>query len=87
MLAVKGIFDEGKIEFLDPVPTDRRSMVAVVFLDVGQEEVEDATEALLLSQSPTFRRLVDRSLSEIEKGSSQPIQSLLMEVRAELDSE
>jgi hypothetical protein len=80
MLAVKGIFEEGKIEFLDRVPTEKRSMVAVVFLDVDQNEVEEAAEALLLSQSPTFHRLVERGLGEIEKGNSRTIEALLNEL-------
>ena len=80
MLAVKGIFEKGKIEFLDPVPVDRRSMVAIVFLDVDQDQVDNAAEALILSQSSTFRRLVERGLAEVEQGTSRPLEALLNEL-------
>ena len=38
MLALRGICEGGKIELLDPAPRDLRSLVAVVFLDVEQEQ-------------------------------------------------
>jgi hypothetical protein len=31
MLALRGVYEKGKIELLDPPPNDTRSLVAVVF--------------------------------------------------------
>lgn len=42
---------------LEAVPRTLRSEVAVVFFDVGAQEVEEVEEAASLAQSPTFRRL------------------------------
>jgi hypothetical protein len=80
MLALRGICEGGKIELLDPVPRDLRSLVAVVFLDVEQEQVEEAREAMLLARSPTFRRLVERGLAEVERGNTRPVGELLDEL-------
>jgi hypothetical protein len=80
MLALRGICESGRIELLDPVPKDLRSLVAVVFLDVEQEQVEEAREAILLAQSPAFRRLVERGLAEVERGNTRPVGELLDEL-------
>ena len=80
MLALRGICEGGKIELLDPVPRDLRSLVAVVFLDVEQEQVEEAREAMLLAQSPTFGRLVERGLAEVRQGNTRPVRELLDEL-------
>ena len=80
MLALRGICEGGKIELLDPVSRDLRSLVAVVFLDVEQEQVEEAREAMLLAQSPAFRRLVERGLAEVERGNTRPIRELFDEL-------
>ena len=80
MLALRGICEGGKIELLDPVPRDLRSLVAVVFLDVEQEQVEEAREAMLLARSPTFRRLVERGLAEVKRGNTRPVRELLDEL-------
>jgi hypothetical protein len=80
MLALRGICEGGKIELLDPVPRDLRSLVAVVFLDVEQEQVEEAREAVLLAQSPAFRRLVERGLAEVKRGNTRPVRELFDEL-------
>ena len=41
---------------------------------------EEAKEAMLLAQSPTFRRLVENGLSEIKQGKSRPVEELLNEL-------
>lgn len=79
MLALRGICEGGKIELLDPVPRDLRSLV-VVFLDVEQEQVEEAREAMLLARSPAFRRLLERGLAEVERGNTRPVRELLDEL-------
>ncbi|GAG14168.1 unnamed protein product [marine sediment metagenome] len=79
MLALRGICEGGKIELLDPVPRDLRSLV-VVFLDVEQEQVEEAREAMLLAQSPAFGRLVERGLAEVKRGNTRPLRELLDEL-------
>jgi len=80
MLALRGICEGGKIELLDPAPRDLRSLVAVVFLDVDQEQVEEAREAMLLAQSPAFGRLVERGLAEVKRGNTRPVRELLDEL-------
>ena len=80
MLALQGVCEGGKIELLDPVPRDLRSLVAVVFLDVEQEQVEEAREAILLAQSPAFGRLIERGLAEVERGNTRPVRELLDEL-------
>ncbi len=80
MLALRGICKDGKIELLDPVPRDLRSLAAVVFLDIEQEQVEEAREAVLLAQSPAFGRLVERGLAEVERGNIRPVRELLDEL-------
>jgi len=80
MLALRGICEGGQIELLDPVPRDLRSLVAVVFLDVEQEQVEEAREAVLLAQSPAFGRLVERGLAEVKQGNTRPVRELLDEL-------
>jgi len=83
MLALRGICEGGKIELLDPVSRDLRSLVAVVFLDVEQEQVEEAREAMLLAQSPAFRRLVERGLAEVERRNTRSVGELLDELPVE----
>jgi hypothetical protein len=80
MITVKGLFDGEQIEFLEPVPIARRSLVAIVFLDAEEEDVDEAKEALLLSQSPAFRRLMDRAADDIEYGRTHPAEDFLNEL-------
>lgn len=80
MVAVKGIFDGQRIEFLEPPPTRDRSLVAIVFLDVADEELEDLTEASILSQSSTFHRLIERAIGQIKEGRTRPVEALLDEL-------
>ncbi len=80
MFAIKGVFDGEKIEFLEPVPTKKPSLVAIVFLEVEEGTLQEATEALLLANSPTFKRLVARGLEEIDRGNTRPVEDLLNEL-------
>ena len=80
MLAVRGICENGRIELLEPVPKDIRSIVAVVFIEVESPEMPEAKEAELLAQSPTFGRLVKRGLADIERGNTRPVEELLHEL-------
>ena len=80
MITVKGIFDGERIEFLEPVPTRERSLVAIVFLDAEVEDINEAEEALLLSQSPAFKRLMDRAADDIEYGRTRPAEDFLNEL-------
>ena len=43
MIAVKAIYEQGQVEFLEPVPQVERALVAVVFLGI------DPVEALVAS--------------------------------------
>ena len=80
VLAVRGICENGRIELLDPVPKDIRSMVAVVFIQTESFEMSETEEAALLAQSPTFKRLVKRGLTDIEQGNTRPVEELLNEL-------
>ena len=80
MLAYHGMVESGKIELLDPPPKDTRSLVAVVFLDAEPDQIADARETLLLARSPAFKRLIERSLPEVEQGRTRPVQELLDEL-------
>jgi len=80
VLALRGICEDGRVELLDPVPRDLRSLVAVVFLDVEQEQVEEAREAAVLAQSPAFGRLVERGLAEVRRGNTRPVGALFDEL-------
>ena len=80
MLALRGMYEGGKIELLDPPPKDTRSLVAVVFLDAGLDEIADAKETLLLAHSPAFKRLIEHSITEVEQGQTRPVQELLDEL-------
>ena len=82
MLALRGMYEGGKIELLDPPPKDTRSLVAIVFLDVGPDQIADAQETLLLAHSPTFKRLVERGLAEVQQRQTRPVQDLLDELPA-----
>ncbi|MBE2235742.1 MAG: hypothetical protein IAE85_19775 [Anaerolinea sp.] len=55
-------------------------MVAVVFLDAEPDQITDAKESLLLARSPVFKRLIERSIREVEQGQTRPIQDLLDEL-------
>jgi len=80
MLALRGMYEEGKIELLDPPPKDTRSLVAVVFLDAEPDQIADARETLLLARSPAFKRLIERSLTEVGQGRTRSVQELLDEL-------
>lgn len=80
MLALRGMYEKGKIELLDPPPNDTRSLVAVVFLDAGPDQIADAQETLLLARSPAFKRLIEHSVTEVEQGRTRPVQELLDEL-------
>ena len=80
MLALRGMYEGGKVELLDPPPKGTRSLVAVVFLDAGPDQIADAQETLLLAHSPTFKRLIERGVAEVEQGQTRPVQELLDEL-------
>ena len=80
MLTVRAIYDQGKIEWLEPLPDRARGIVAVVFLESDSAESDEAQEALLMAQSPAFRQLVEQGLSYITTGQTHPIQVLLDEL-------
>lgn len=80
MLAVRGICENGQIRLLEAVPRTLRSQVAVVFLDVGVQEVKEVAEAATLAQSPTFRRLIQRGLAEVEQGKTRSAKDFLDEL-------
>jgi len=80
MLALRGMYQDGKIELLDAPPGKRQAMVAVIFLDVEAEQVEEGAEALLLSRSPVFQRLVQHAAGEVQLGNTRPVQDLLDEL-------
>lgn len=80
MLALRGMYEEGKIELLDSPPKDTRSLIAVVFLDAGLDEIADVKETLLLAHSPVFKCLIEHSITEVEQGQTRPVQELLDEL-------
>jgi len=55
-------------------------LVAVVFLDAEPDQITDAKKSLLLARSPVFKRLIERSIREVEQGQTRPIQDLLDEL-------
>ena len=48
MLAVRAIYREGKLEWVEPPPADAQGMVAVVFLETNEEASDDLHEAALM---------------------------------------
>ncbi len=80
MLTLRGIYEGGKIELLEPLPVDVRSLVAVVFLDVEPEQIAEAKEAMLLASSPACERLIERGLAEVQRGNTRPVTELLDEL-------
>lgn len=51
MITVKAIYEQGRVEFLEPVPQIERALVAVVFLDI------DPVEALVASYGGLLERV------------------------------
>ncbi len=80
MLTVRALYHDGRLEWLEPLPADAQGMVAVVFLGTTQEPAVDEREATLLAASPTFRRLVESSLTYVAAKETRPIQALLDEL-------
>ena len=80
MLAVRAIYHGGKLEWLEPPPANADGMVAVVFLEAAQEPDAETDEAALLAASPTFQRLMERSMAYIAAEETRPIQALLDEL-------
>lgn len=80
MLAVRAIYDQGKIEWLEPLPDQPRGIVAVVFLESDIPESDEEQEAVLLAQSPTFRQIVEQGMNYVATGRTRPIQALLDEL-------
>lgn len=48
---------------------------------LSSEAAQRELEAMLLAQSPIFRRLVEAGLSEIKQGKTRPVEELLNELR------
>jgi len=48
MITVKAIYEQGRVEFLEPVPQIERALVAVVFLDIDPVEALAASYGSLL---------------------------------------
>ena len=48
MITVKAIYEQGQVEFLEPVPQVKRALVAVVFLDIAPAEALAASYGSLL---------------------------------------
>lgn len=80
MLAVRAIYHEGKLEWLEPPPADAQGMVAVVFLETEQAQDADMREANMLAASPGFQRLMERSKAYLVAEETRPIQALLDEL-------
>ena len=51
MITVKAIYEQGRIQFLEPVPQIERTLVAVVFLNI------DPVEALVASYGSLLERV------------------------------
>lgn len=82
MLAVRALYHDGKLEWLEPPPEDAQGMVAVVFLEAEQAQDADTREADMLAASPNFRRLMERSKAYLVAEETRPIQALLDELPA-----
>ncbi len=80
MLAVRAVYRDGKLEWLESPPADAQGMVAVLFLETSEATGEDQQEAALLAASPTFQRLVERSLAYVATEETRPLQALLDEL-------
>jgi hypothetical protein len=81
MLAVRAMYRQGKIEWLESPPVDIEGMVAVVFLEHDAPDRElDEQEAALLAQSPAFHRLLEQGLEYVANRQTRPLQVLLDEL-------
>jgi len=80
MLAVRAVYRDGKLKWLESPPADAQGMVAVLFLETSEATGEDQQEAALLTASPTFQRLVERSLTYVAAEETRPLQALLDEL-------
>jgi hypothetical protein len=80
MLAVRALYHDGKLEWLEPPPEDAQGMVAVVFLEAEQVQDADKREADMLAASPNFRRLMERSMAYLADEETRPVQALLDEL-------
>ena len=80
MLAVRAIYRQGQLEWIEAPPAGAEGMVAVVFLEAGVATDEEMQEAAALAQSPAFHRLVERGLGYIVAEETRPIQALLDEL-------
>ena len=80
MLALRGVYEKGKIELLDPAPQSDRSLVAVIFLELEPEEIAEAAESMFLSRSPALKQLVEAGLTDIQHQETRPVQALLSEL-------
>jgi hypothetical protein len=64
MIAIKALYKQGKIEFLDPPPDVAQALVAIVFLDM--ETVEDALAPYLdLMDAMDWGEPVDEDGAEV----------------------
>lgn len=80
MLAVRAIYHQGSLEWLESPPPNARGMVVVVFLETDQTQSEQAREAALLAASPTFQRLVEHGMAYVAAGETRSMQALLDEL-------
>ncbi|MDI6795179.1 MAG: hypothetical protein QME81_20330, partial [bacterium] len=59
MLALKAIYESGKVIFLDPQLPERRSLVVVTFMDEEEERKEIPSEkTFLVYKNPRLRKLL-----------------------------
>ncbi len=52
--AIKGVYDDGKIEFLEPVPDTKKAKVIVLFESEGESQADSRPRA---SESFSFKNL------------------------------
>ncbi|MFQ5616180.1 MAG: hypothetical protein ACE5GO_06950 [Anaerolineales bacterium] len=81
LITVRGTYRRGQVELNDPVKAPDNTPVIITFLTPdGVELPDEQREAELLARSPTFQRLVERTLAEVEAGETVTFETLLDEL-------
>lgn len=79
MLAIRAMYRQGEIEWLEQPPEGMEGLVAVLFLENDAPD-EEEQEGVLLAQSPAFHRLIEQGLEYVANRQTRPLQALLDEL-------
>ena len=63
-------------------PSEQLALIGEIVSGLRRDvaAADDLVEAETLAQSPTFRRLIDDALGQVENGQAKPIEALLDEL-------